>query len=328
MEESVDRLYTPPLCEAAARAFGAHPRALETLGDFENYVYGFEHESGPKVLRVTHPSHRSAADIEAEVAWVEFLVGRGVRFARPLRSTRGAWVETIGEGEATFHVCAFERVPGRLPTAEDWTPALFEEWGRFLGQAHRHSVEYSEPAHGPRRTRWTSDPYLLNGLRWIPEDHKAVRERWIETFDALRALPEEAGAFGICHTDLHQGNFHVHEGRMYAFDTDDCAHQYLVEDLSSVFYYGRRHPGAGEDPLAFMEWAWPAFMAGYRSTYDLPQVWLQRIPLFQQARRLMLYAIVHFKFAAGDPERTEFVERNRGPIESGDPVIDFDFGAF
>jgi len=325
VETPVARLFTDSVRKAAAQSFAADPAALESLGDFESYVFGYETDGHRRVLRISHPSHRSAEQMQAELHWVDYLASRGLRFARPVRSPAGSFVHTVEDGAAVFHVCAFERVPGRVPGASDWTPELFRNWGQFLGRAHALTRDYEPPVGSPHRYSWSDDPYIAHGKNWIPESEVTYREQWDKVWGEIAQLPRSRNSYGICHTDLHQYNFHVLEGEIHAFDTDDCCHCWFVEDISSVFYYGSKHPAAGEDPQKFVDWAWPSFWSAYKKEHDLGVEWLERIHLFQRARVLTLYALTHMKFEEGSEERETHLPVYRKRLDSARPVLDVRF---
>jgi Ser/Thr protein kinase RdoA (MazF antagonist) len=327
MEPAVDRAFTPERRREAAAAFGIDPEALSQLGDFENYVFRYPSDGGSRILRVTHPTHRDREQIEAEIAWVNFLRSHGLRVAGALPSPSGSLVERIGEGFGTFLVASFEFAPGALPAASDWGPALFERWGAFLGRSHRLTVDYLPPVGAVRRERWDATPYIRDGLDLIPDDQPAMRRLFAATRAELAALPTDARSFGLCHTDLHQGNFHVHRGEIHAFDTDDCAYHWFFEDISSAVYYGVYDIAETLDDaiypskVAFVEAFLPHFWRGYRSEYDLDDAWLERLPLFLRWRALTIYAMLHRKWDPENlgPEQQASLARFRKALEAGAP---------
>lgn len=325
MEAPVARLFTDDVRNALARSFGAEAGTLKLLGDFENYVFGYELEGQRRVLRISHASHRSAEQIEAELHWVDFLVGQGVRLARPLRSLSGALTHTVGEDDAVFHAAAFEWAPGAPAEARDWTPGLFRNWGRFLGRCHALTRSYTPPAGSKPRHSWSDDPYIAEGRNWIPDSEVVYRDQWDQIWGEIAGLPRSPDSYGICHTDLHQSNFHVVDGEIHGFDTDDCCQCWFVEDISSVFFYGSRHPAVADDLQKFMEWAWPAFWRGYQSEHRLDPEWLNRIHLFQRARALTLYALIHMKFERGSEERESYLVAQRKHLDTDRPVLDVSF---
>mgnify|MGYP002623831483 CR=1 FL=1 len=322
MEPAVEAQFTAERRAHLARAFGADPDQLEKLGDFENYVFGFERDGERLVLRMTHPSHRSARQMEAELDWVEHLAANGLRVARPVQSRNGRWTESVGEGDGMFHACAFHRMPGDLPGPEDWKPGIFRKWGAYVGQMHRLSESYVPTAGLEPRLRWDQDPYWVNGREFIPADHTGVLEQWDALAERMRALPEAPGAFGLCHTDLHPGNFHLHEGEIYGFDTDDCVRHWYLEDLSSLLYYGRR---VGDyEPERYAREAWPEIWEGYSREYTLDPAWLEHLELFMQWRRLTLYALVYLKLSPDHPEFATYVDKVKPLIEREEPIFSAD----
>ena len=50
----------------------------------------------------------------AEIAWLNYLVDRGLPVARPVTSQRGLWLEVLdpGRDQGRFVAVAFERAPG------------------------------------------------------------------------------------------------------------------------------------------------------------------------------------------------------------------------
>lgn len=332
MEPAVDRAFTPEHRALAAEAFGGTIDDLTLLGDFENYVFRFEPGGAPRILRITHTSHRSADDIRAEIDWVAHLRAGGLEVCSAIPSGSGAWVEEIGEGFGSFLVSCFEHAPGARPTRAEWGPELFERWGAYVGRSHRLTRDYV-PGNGvPDRMRWDENPYVVRALDVIPEDQRRVRSRFEEVRQRWADLAEEPGAFGICHTDLHQENFHVADGRIVGFDTDDCEHHWLVQDISSVLYHGYHGPQneKGKPSISrpeFVEAFLPPFWRGYRTEYDLDEVWLDELPLFLMARRMTIYVLLHLKWDVDrvSDRQAAWMAWCREAIEDAIPWADVDF---
>src|SRR3712207_4377399 len=103
---------TPDVLSEAAARFGVDAAALTKLGSFENAVYAFETPRGPRVLRLTHSSHRTRAAVRAELHWLSFLAANGLDVAAPHPSLAGEVVESIvTPGGDAFHVSSFEHAP-------------------------------------------------------------------------------------------------------------------------------------------------------------------------------------------------------------------------
>lgn len=327
MEPEVEAAFTPQLREAAAEAFGATWAALDELGDFENYVYGFAHRGQPAVLRVTHCSHRSRAEIEAELAWLRYMCDGGVRFCAPLRSPAGRLVEVVGDEQ--FFVAAFERAPGRPVTQDELSEDVYAALGQILGRSHHLTRSYRSPPEAPGRPAWHEEGHVVAIPDRVPGDQELVHRRYREGLAGLHSLATGDDAFGIVHTDLHLQNFHWHDGTVLAFDTDDCAWHWFLEDISTVFYYSVRRADGAAAVDAFLERFFPPFWRAYQGEYELDPAWLDRLPLFMLFRTLTLYSLVQIKWPAATrtEEQGAAMTRMRRAIESEGPFLDFDFRA-
>ena len=114
-------------------------------------------------------------------------------------------------------VVAMHKAPGRHPGKEEWAPELFTAMGRFVGQMHRASREYTPTVATQRRPAWHED------LDTFAQEYlQAVDAEVAAKFQAIRAYPEslsqERDAYGLILADFHRGNFHVQNGHITLFD--------------------------------------------------------------------------------------------------------------
>ncbi len=79
MEIAVERVFTKEILARAAKAF--HVTVEEKpLGDFENYIFKAKGDNDEDyVLRLTHSSHRSKQEVEAELDFYDMLRETGQR---------------------------------------------------------------------------------------------------------------------------------------------------------------------------------------------------------------------------------------------------------
>ncbi len=294
MEPNVERAFTDEVRAEAANRFGTRPADLKLLGDHENYVFGFVSADGKRqVLRITHPSHRSAGQILSELHWVNYLRDNGVAIAGALPSTEGNLLESVG-GEP-FHVVSFEYAPGKPPGEADWNPDLWQQWGALQALTHRLAASYELPEDMEPRFSFFEEPYVANA-----DDNFAgqpdVLAKWQEHKSHMEALPTDPAVYGLIHTDLYQANFHVHDGQLVIFDSDDCGYAWFAEDISSSIYYGVGHPASGDDRAAWASKFLPAYWRGYQTEHDLSPDWLELLPLFLMGRSLVIYSMLHTKW--------------------------------
>jgi Ser/Thr protein kinase RdoA (MazF antagonist) len=195
-------------------------------------------------VRITSPSHRSTAQVVAEMRWMEALAQAGCRVAAPLRSHQGALVEPIQREAALHPVVCVSGAPGRpaKKPEDDRTPVI-ESWASLLADLHHHA------RHWPKAERpiWRDDPVFQ--MAWQATDPEVAKARHAltELVTWLDSLPHD-DSFGLTHADLHLGNLAVAEGDVVtAFDFDDACYHWFAHDLgvaiTSIRKAAWEHPG-------------------------------------------------------------------------------------
>ena len=81
-----------------------------------------------------------------------------------------------------------------------------------------------------------------------------------------------------------------------------------------------------DDPVAAAEAIWPAFISGYRSSYDLDPNWFTHFPTILSWRDHLLYSVICRSRASIDNMDVDaWIERFATRHESDAPLIDYDF---
>jgi Ser/Thr protein kinase RdoA (MazF antagonist) len=323
------------LLEMAAQRFGTQREAIRKLGGFENIVYRFMRDDVPCILRVTHDSRRTASEIEAELDWMHDLAEHGVRVARPLPSERGSLLEKVETELGTFLLAVFEEAPGIRMDGKHpgWGPELFTEWGYVTGQLHACARAYEPPAGLPKRMGFEMNIFRSQPIPNHMPAASLIRERLIRIEEQMGALSKPEGQYGMCHRDLHHGNFHVHEGRITAFDFDDCGYDHFVQDVAMAVYYASVMP-TWTEPVSDMKQVsdnanrfLEHFMRGYDRAYSLDQASMKLLPLFIEKRRCELTMILLEPWggdAQQHPGKREWIDRNVDSIRHDQPCMILD----
>lgn len=329
MEEQYIQRFTPAMLAEALAHYGATPEDARDLGGFENFIYQFERDGQPFILRLAHSSRRDHDLIQAEVDWINYLAGHGVSVAAAIQSDQGALVEAVddGHGEA-FMASAFELAPGRVyREADDWTPALYERYGELLGRLHALTQDYQPPS-AARRPAW-DDPRMDYALICLPDSEAAVAERYKVAKAEAQALPRDRDAYGLLHYDAHKANLLVSdEGRLTLIDFDDAAYAHFIFDIAIVLYHST---AAADDREAEATRLLPPFLAGYARRNRLDPAWLDHLPLFLKLREIDLYSVIHRDFDVDNiehPRVAAFMDGRKERIEAGMPYLDMDFADY
>lgn len=335
MLPTVTAAWSSDTLHRAARRYGADPDALEDLEGGENFVFGFESDGKEYVLRVGHSSHRARDLIQAEIDWLNYLVGRHLPVASPVASRQGKWVEVIDQarGGGYFVAVAFERAPGEdlgggsLTKEKWWNAGVFEQWGAVMGRLHQSARDYRVPEAGPRRPNWDEWP-VMDFARWIPDEQGAVLAYGDELKKRLSALPRAPDSYGMIHGDFTQINFAVDSGALTLFDFDRCEYAWFVKDIATAVFWAVRgsQPTPPDFPSQFLE----HLLRGYRREFRLDADPLETVLDFMKLEQLCEYALAYRRLggACPQPDHLHHLSSVREAIEHDFLVVPLVIDAF
>ncbi|WP_246943938.1 phosphotransferase enzyme family protein [Bacillus pinisoli] len=297
MEQVVNQLFSEELIHKAGKNFGAETQSYRKLGDFESYIFEVSYNGKPTILRLTHSSHRSSQQIEAELEWVDYLHQHGVHVSKPYQSDEGSYVVKLPVQGSYFFASLFEKAPGEpvKVQSEEFNEKLFQEWGRCTGQLHRLTRGFLPK--GEKRPLW-SEEELLYPERILPVKDSSLMKAANLLVSQVKNLPISTDNFGLIHSDIHSGNFFLHEGNMQLFDFDDSQYFWFTHDIAVPIYYSswyKFQEGNREVRTEFAKGLLEHFLIGYEKEYHVEDEWLKRIPLFLNVRDLVLYNVFHKK---------------------------------
>ncbi|NOU96777.1 phosphotransferase [Paenibacillus sp. LMG 31456] len=336
MEQQVERLFGESVLREAAERFGLNQEYFKKLGDFENYVYEMHNQQGEAVImRLTHSSHRSESRIAAELDWIYFLINEGLDIPRCYESLLGKRVEKLLVEDSYFTAALFQKAEGNrvdFHNPAEWNQQLFREWGRLTGQMHHATSSYrvtADPDDEGKRQEWYEDELLLEARKYVSEDEEFILESLEEILKHLHGLPQDNRSYGLIHSDMHQGNFFVANGRISVFDFDDCAYNWFIHDIAIPLYYSVSWaiPDAyNGDRDAFAAEFFEAFWTGYQVEHKLDAAWLQELPYFLRLRDLTLYLVINKKVEphARDSRMTKWMEEIKSRLKQNIPIVGLD----
>ncbi|KMM39486.1 phosphotransferase enzyme family protein [Guptibacillus hwajinpoensis] len=296
MEAWIEALFSNAIVEEAMTLFGIHGEEKKKLGDFENYVYEVKRGEQLWILRLTHSSHRSFDEIQAELDWINELHRQGVNVSR---TDSGHRVEMIPVEKGCFYACLFDKVPGYAVKTDDsaFRSELFEAWGREIGKMHRISMNY-QPANG-KRERWDQGDLLRFDHYLTRSDDANIITEGERLVDEIKSFHETGKTFGLIHSDVHHGNFFYDGNEIHIFDFDDSMYHYYSSDLAIPVYYAVWDK-YGDESLqvrsAFATEFLYSFLKGYRMEATISNEWLKTIPCFLKLRDFELYTVFNKKF--------------------------------
>lgn len=290
MEAEVTSLIRPSHLQEVARLWQGNPPD-SPLDDVVNLVYPFVCQGLPRILRLTHESHRTLPQVSAELDWIHYLSGGGIPVAAPVLSRNDRLAEVIEAPGSRFIACVFERAPGGPPNLNDPNldkESFYREWGRIVGRMHALTKSYDPGPHRGHRSSWReqgSGLELFRAGEIVPPEEKAAVARAEELSAFLDRLPTDLDSYGLVHDDLNMTNFFLDGQGLTIFDFDDCCYDWFISDLATtVPYFSAQFAGErGEEEARHY---FHHFFTGYRRENELDAVWLERLPTFFRLHNL------------------------------------------
>lgn len=300
-----------------ADAFARHwtDRPAEFVRRFSNPVYRLAPEPGRPALylRLTPETHRSASQVESELAVIRHLAAEGVPVGEPVSSRLGAFIHTATLGGTNWSACAFEEAPGtsyaEAPPPDE--PAFFRHAGRALGRLHR-ALSTFVPSPGFTRFHWTEDRWSRFS-RHVPEAEAEAWDLYRELLAWTGGLSAEAPSFGLIHGDFTIANVRILDDRITAFDFDSCCEHWRAYELAVFLHYF-----GGRDQLG-RAMVWDRVLTGYSDEYVLPAVTVDAIPRFGLMRLLFSFLVFAEAWGFEDltPEQEAYFQLRRDLFRQG-----------
>jgi Ser/Thr protein kinase RdoA (MazF antagonist) len=325
MDQLIKNRYNDAILQEAMLRFGIPKEQIQFLDAVENFIYGYERDSKPYILRIAHNFRRSEALVQGEVDWINYLAVGGVTVSRAILSEAGKLVETIDDGHGgAFLATAFVKAPGQAPW-DLWTPELYRTYGQMLGRIHTLSKNYQPKQAEWKRPAW-DDAIFEFVEQYLPESEALAKMKYREVCEVVNLLAKDADSYGLTHQDAHGNNFFVDEaGRITLFDFDECAYNWFVNDIAIALFYIVQD---AQDWSTFTGEFLTHFLRGYVQACPLDPAWLTQIPAFLKIREIELYATMHRDFDVtnvSDVWCARFMTGRKERIEQDLPFIDFPF---
>tara|TARA_B100000686_G_C16799958_1_gene985203 strand:- start:4269 stop:5267 length:999 start_codon:yes stop_codon:yes gene_type:complete len=269
---------------------------LEELGDCENIVYRTRRADGTNVIiRVTEPAHRSAEQIKQELDYVDFLKSEGMNVCLSIPDNNGERLRTYTDPhhKSQYLVCVTEYADGvTFNLNAHWNVAMAEKLGIMLARFCKASRKY--PQTQTSRHSYFDNEHVKNALKYIPANHDVARREWKTAIEWAKSLPRTPENFGLCHTDMHIGNFHITaDNRVNVFDFDDtCRNFYLYDAMILHIVDGLKDKNLTNPTIKEFQDIYLTAYANELGIKDIEKL-KQDVINFERLRNIEMYAWVY-----------------------------------
>ena len=234
------------IAERALESYALRAERVRLINSGFNATFRVDTTTGEKfALRININSHRTPANVRAEVSWTEALSQEeNLTVARPQTTLQGELIgEVKSEHFATPRPVVLYSWLGGHDVSEAETPEKVRAAGAAMAHLHEHTRQWSLPA---RASAPRLDSPLWGAVDRLDEQHLPLPQADIAF---LRSMLERSttvinrvwrGNEGqLIHADLHTGNMKWSRGRLAILDFDDCGVGLPVQDLAVATYYLR-----------------------------------------------------------------------------------------
>ena len=303
---------------AARWAPGA--QVVKLLGKVENLVWRVESPHGLFVLRLTEPTHRSEAALQAELNWLDHLVKLDLPVCRPLLSLAHVQIEKFEYKGQELLVSAFEWLEGVAldKNQKAWSIPVVQSLGKLAAKLHLqgHSLP---PELLAARPVWQSNNLIDRAAELLPDDEWLL-ERLTTCRQTMASLPQTRPHYGLIHGDIHIGNFLVLDQQVRLFDFDDCHLGWHAQDLALILYSALPLTGPTE---TFADWFLQQMRTAYITVRPWPELMSETLELFLHWRDLTLILFLKCRWPEQPPERQRaYLEQLRTRARSGKTLLD------
>jgi len=331
MDPQIKTFYTDDVQQSLFARYKLTAADLSLLDGFESFIYEFERDGKPYILRVSHSQHRSPELIQGETEWIYYLAKHGLNVASPAPDLSGRLVETMETEDGIFSAVAFHKVPGSHASADDWnSTAMISQLGHLVGKMHALTQDF-EPSD-PEFERYTWDEDIADTLKMLksslPKEDAPLITYYTQMVQQAHTFSRGIDEYGLIHFDVHGGNFYVDDSKtIWLFDFDDCCYNWFANDIAMVFFYAAPLPCDTPEKIEIARQRFEAFLQAYQQENAFDPAWLEQIPVFLTLREIDLYAAVKRDIPESEYDGwcERYMTNRRENLMARKPYIQLDF---
>ena len=333
MSDPIHATLSPALAGAIGRLYAPQSELTYFAGGHkwsDGVLYQFSRDGHSYILKLIPAADPGkTAALEERLRYQEYLGQAGIDVICPIHSERGNLIETVELGQP-YAAFAWRKVEGEHIQLLDpvGLAGFYFSWGRLVGKIHLLAQawpqwERSLAADEAGRALVSREREWQTFYEWIPDPE--VKAAWLALKAELDALPLRRDNFGFIHNDPHPGNILVNGERLTLLDFDVSNYLWFITDLAICVYseYSRCgfHSGYSHRVKELPELFIKPFLKGYRSQNALPREEFERLELFLNYRRFLMFTVFYEQIKTGDPV---YLEKFKGHILNADRYLPLD----
>ena len=301
--------------------WGLEFQCLELLRQGVNRTYrATDSKQQHYIVRIGYENLRPFVDVQAELEWVIFLLGKNYPTRKPLEALDGHFCHSFVYNGQQLNIVCFAELPGKPFTKNSkfWSVSGWQVIGGLIGQLHALNLDFV-----PREERysWAQEPAVLRFLNQpFSSDEKIFRDAIQANMDFLQTVSIQKN-YGLIHHDFKGDNLIEYDNALFVIDFDSCCYNwYLCDLLMPIYYYflyprfNKENNATLDDLRIFVK----NLVFGYQGEKDFPLEQVKYLDYFLRQLDVLYYATInllkHNLMVRGtnfDVETTERILKNR-----------------
>lgn len=241
-----------------------------------------------KILAIPETEKDNLDRMEVRIRYAGYLGEHGVNLACPLQNCNGNLYEISQDNKHYYVAYIMEFFEGKSPESNEMTDELVYQWGTVTGKMHAIAKSFRGFEGNPKFSHEYEIDYFYN---WCKDAE--VKKAWHQMKQELGKLPQGINDYGFVQNDNHQRNILRNDSGLTLLDFDCAGLQFFIQEITTpaqgimfditggMFSEVRER----EQLKRFFD----NFINGYETQNHLEQMWYDRIPLFVNYRRMLLF---------------------------------------
>ena len=286
----------------ALQYWNVHDATLHLIKYRENAVFRVEQDGMRMALRLHRHGYHSDDGVRSELQWMRALEDAGIAVPVVIPAESGelfvkhAAPDLPGE----IQIDLFEWIDGEQfgsieegITDEASIAETYTTIGELAARVHNQAVSWRLPAEFMRHA-WDADGLAGEQPVWgrfwelesaSPSQRKLMIRGRDRVQRELSNLAKSPGTYSMIHADILMENLLIDGDRVRLIDFDDAGFGWHLFEIATSLYFILHEP--------FFDRARDALIEGYRRHRQLPDEYLELLPLFFLARGFTYVGWVH-----------------------------------
>lgn len=276
------------------------------VGDELSFLAGGREDSDGIVFTTTKSGKKlvfkiSQASDEEHVKnileFAHYLGNCGIHISSPIKNESGNIYEVAKDNNTLWIATLMEYIEGAGSDVKELeqNSKLIYEWGKLTGKMHKAAKEYPIWKNACESDeRYGFEAEIDSFIKMSPNDF--IKEKWREMKEKLRALPINRDSYGFIHNDNHQMNIIAADSDIAVIDFDCAECHFFINDIllpiqGLLFDVTGGMMNSISKPEVLKKF-YKHFLEGYQTENVLDSFWFDKLGVFLEYRRLLLYTVL------------------------------------